>query len=196
MIAIVDLGIGNLANVKKAVDGKLTRDPYDIERAEKIILPGVGSFGAVAKNIENLRDAILDAIDKGTQVLGICLGLHLLFERSEESSKARGLGIFRGDVRKLNGIRVPHIGWNQVWQWRKCPLLKEIRNGAYFYFVHSYYVIHEDKEIVHAVTDYVTKKGSIFFPSVVCRENVYGVQFHPEKSGSNGLRFLKNFRRL
>ncbi|WP_461864285.1 imidazole glycerol phosphate synthase subunit HisH, partial [Thermococcus sp.] len=134
---------------------------------------------------------ILDAINEGKPFLGICLGLQLLFEWSEES-EGKGLGVFKGNVMKFRGVRVPHIGWNQVWQKKDCPLFEGIKDGAYFYFVHSYHVNPQDKEIIAAVTDY----ESAIFPSAVCRDNIFGVQFHPEKSSKNGLRLLKNFRRL
>ncbi len=192
MIAIVDLGIGNLANVRKALGGVITNDPYEIERAGKIVLPGVGNFGAVMERLEPLRGVILDAINEGKPFLGICLGLQLLFEESEESPGSMGLGVFEGKVIRFRGVRTPHIGWNQVFPSKECPLFEGIREGAYFYFVHSYYVNPLDEEVVAAKTDY----ESMVFTSAVCRDNVFGVQFHPEKSSKNGLRLLKNFRRL
>ncbi|AFK23223.1 imidazole glycerol phosphate synthase subunit HisH [Pyrococcus sp. ST04] len=189
MIAIVDLGIGNLANVRKALKGEITDDPYRIEKAEKIVLPGVGNFGAVMDKLEPLKDIILEGIREGKPFLGICLGLQLLFEESEESPGRKGLGVFRGKVVRLRGVRTPHIGWNQVWIKRSCPLFEGVKNGAYFYFVHSYHAIPEE-DIVVGVTDY----GNIEFVSAVCRDNIYAVQFHPEKSSRNGLIVMKNFR--
>ncbi|GAB6101787.1 imidazole glycerol phosphate synthase subunit HisH [Thermococcus atlanticus] len=196
MIAIVDLGIGNLANVRKALGGVITSDPYEIERAEKIVLPGVGNFGAVMERLEPLRGVILDAINDGKPFLGICLGLQLLFEESEESPGSRGLGVFEGKVVRFRGVRTPHIGWNQVWQKKECRLFEGIKDGAYFYFVHSYYVTPKDGGIVAGVTDYHSKGNEVVFTSAVCKDNVFGVQFHPEKSSKNGLRLLKNFRGL
>jgi len=191
-IAIVDLGIGNLANVRKALGGVITNDPYEIDRAEKIVLPGVGNFGAVMERLEPLRGVILDTINEGKPFLGICLGMQLLFEESEESPGSRGLGVFEGKVVRFRGVRTPHIGWNQVFPSKECPLFEGIKEGAYFYFVHSYYVNPRDEEVVAAKTDY----ESMVFTSAVCKDNVFGVQFHPEKSSKNGLRLLKNFRRL
>lgn len=195
MIAIVDLGIGNLANVRKALGGVITSDPYEIERADKIVLPGVGNFGAVMKRLEPLKGTILDAINEGKPFLGICLGMQLLFEWSEES-EGKGLEVFKGNVVKFRGVRVPHIGWNQVFPAKECPLFEGIKNGSYFYFVHSYYVNPQDKEVIAAITDYESKGNKVVFPSAVCKDNVFGVQFHPEKSSKNGLRLLENFRRL
>ncbi len=195
MIAVVNLGIGNLANVRKALGGVVTGDPYEIEKAEKLVLPGVGNFGAVMERLEPLRGVILDAINDGKPFLGICLGLQLLFEGSEESPGRPGLGVFRGNVVRFQGVRTPHIGWNQLWK-RECPLFEGIRDGAYFYFVHSYYAEPGEEEIIAGVTDYESKGRKVVFTSAVCRGNVYAVQFHPEKSGRNGLRVMKNFRRL
>jgi len=195
MITIIDLGIGNLANVRKALGGKITNDPYEIEKAEKIVLPGVGNFGAVMEKLEPLRGAIIDGINEGKPFLGICLGLQLLFEWSEES-EGTGLGIFKGNIVRFRGVRTPHIGWNQVWQKKDCPLFEGIKDGAYFYFVHSYYANPENRDIITGVTDYQSKGKEIVFPSAVWRDNVFGVQFHPEKSGKVGLKLLRNFRRL
>ncbi|ASJ17560.1 imidazole glycerol phosphate synthase subunit HisH [Thermococcus chitonophagus] len=191
MIAIVDLGVGNLANVRKALKGVITSDPYEIEKAEKIVLPGVGNFGAVMERLHPLKDVILEGIKEGKPFLGICLGLQLLFEESEESPGSRGLEVFKGKVVKLKGVRVPHIGWNQVWIRKDCPLFRGIKSGSYFYFVHSYHVVPQDEDIIVATTDY-----GLDFVSAVCKDNVFAVQFHPEKSSRNGLKLLENFRRL
>ncbi|NJE10527.1 imidazole glycerol phosphate synthase subunit HisH [Thermococcus sp. MAR1] len=195
VIAIVDLGIGNLANVRKALGGVITDDPYEIEKADKLVLPGVGNFGAVMERLESLRGVILDAINDGKPFLGICLGLQLLFEGSEESPGKSGLGVFRGEVVRFQGVRTPHIGWNQLWKRKDCPLFEGIRDGAYFYFVHSYYAV-PGEDIVAGVTDYESKGKKVVFTSAVCRGDVYAVQFHPEKSGRNGLRVMRNFRGL
>nr|WP_297065592.1 imidazole glycerol phosphate synthase subunit HisH [Thermococcus sp.] len=195
VIAIVDLGIGNLANVRKALGGVITDDPYEIERAEKLVLPGVGNFGAVVEKLEPLRGVILDAINEGKPFLGICLGLQLLFQESEESPGKPGLGVFEGRVVKFQGVRTPHIGWNQLWKRKECPLFEGIKDGAYFYFVHSYYAV-PGEDVIAGVTDYESKGKKVVFTSAVCRENIYAVQFHPEKSGKNGLILMRNFRRL
>ena len=195
MIAVVDLGVGNLANVRKALGGVITSDPYEIERAEKLVLPGVGNFGAVMERLEPLRRVILDAINEGKPFLGICLGLQLLFEGSEESPGKPGLRVFRGQVVRFQGVRTPHIGWNQLWKRKDCPLFEGIRDGAYFYFVHSYYA-EPDEDVTAGVTDYESMGRKVVFTSAVWRDNVYAVQFHPEKSGRNGLILMRNFRRL
>ncbi|WP_297515568.1 imidazole glycerol phosphate synthase subunit HisH [Thermococcus sp.] len=195
VIAVVDLGVGNLANVRKALGGVITSDPYEIERAEKLVLPGVGNFGAVMERLEPLRRVILDAINEGKPFLGICLGLQLLFEGSEESPGKPGLRVFRGQVVRFQGVRTPHIGWNQLWKRKDCPLFEGIRDGAYFYFVHSYYA-EPDEDVTAGVTDYESKGRKVVFTSAVWRDNVYAVQFHPEKSGRNGLILMRNFRRL
>ncbi|WP_457750619.1 imidazole glycerol phosphate synthase subunit HisH [Thermococcus sp.] len=196
LIAIVDLGIGNLANVMKALGGVITGDPYEIEKAEKLVLPGVGNFGAVMERLEPLRGVILDAINDGKPFLGICLGLQLLFDGSEESPGKPGLGVFRGEVVRFRGVRTPHIGWNQFWKRKNCQLFEGINDGAYFYFVHSYYAEPLEKEIIAGVTDYESRGEKVVFTSAVCRDNVYAVQFHPEKSGRNGLRVMRKFRGL
>lgn len=195
MIAVIDPGIGNLANVRKALGGVITSDPYEIEKAEKLVLPGVGNFGAVMERLEPLRGVITDGIRDGKPFLGICLGLQLLFEGSEESPGKPGLGVFRGNVVRFRGVRTPHIGWNQLWKRKDCPLFEGIKDGAYFYFVHSYYAVPEE-DVTAGVTDYESKGAKVVFTSAVCRDNVYAVQFHPEKSGRNGLMVMKNFRGL
>ncbi len=195
MIAIIDLGIGNLANVRKALGGVITTDPYEIEKAEKLVLPGVGNFGAVMERLEPLRGVIMDGIRDGKPFLGICLGLQLLFEESEESPGKPGLSVFKGKVVRFQGVRTPHIGWNQLWKRKDCPLFERIEDGAYFYFVHSYYAEPEEG-VTAGVTDYESKGAKVVFTSAVCRDTVYAVQFHPEKSGRNGLQVMRNFRGL
>jgi glutamine amidotransferase len=189
MIAIVDLGVGNLANVRKALGGVITSDPYDIDEADKIVLPGVGSFGAAAKRLNPLKKPILKGIEEGRPFLGICLGMQLLFEYSEEG-EGKGLGVFKGNVVRFKDVKTPHIGWNQVFFTKECPLFDGLKSGSHFYFVHSYHV-NPAEDIIVAYTDYGTN-----FPSAVYRNNVFGVQFHPEKSGRNGLKLLANFKRL
>jgi len=191
MIAIIDLGIGNLSNVKKAVNGIITDRAKDIEKADKIILPGVGAFSAVMEKLNPLRSVIIDSINRGKPFLGICLGLQLMFESSEEG-KGKGLGIFKGEAVKFKNVRVPHIGWNSIIKVKESKILKGVKNGEYFYFVHSYFVRPEDSEIVVAETEH----QGFCFASVVEKDNVFGVQFHPEKSGEAGKRILENFKAL
>ncbi len=191
MITIIDLGIGNLSNVKRAVNGIITDKAEDIERADKIILPGVGAFPSVMEKLDPLRTVIIDNIKKGKPFLGICLGLQLLFERSEEG-KGKGLAIFKGDIMKFRNVRVPHIGWNSIIKAKEGKILKGIKNKEYFYFVHSYFINPEEKGIVSAKTEH----QGFYFASVVEKDNIFGVQFHPEKSGDAGHKVLENFKKL
>ena len=190
MIAIVDLGIGNFSNVAKAVDGKATSDQYEIEKAEKIVLPGVGSFHAVASEMERLRGVLLDRISEGIPVLGICLGMQVLTEDSEEGS-GKGLGVIPGRTVRLTGKRLPHIGWNSVRMEKPQRLFENIDDSSYFYFVHTYRV-EVPEEFIQASSEH---DGEVF-PVAIKSDNVYGVQFHPEKSGENGKRLLRNFSRM
>ncbi|WP_229657529.1 imidazole glycerol phosphate synthase subunit HisH [Thermogymnomonas acidicola] len=184
-MGVVDLGLGNMSNVLRAVRGTAVRDVYGVERASALIIPGVGSFSAAMPTLETVREAIIGRVREGIPVLGICLGLQLLYEGSEEGP-GRGLSIFRGTVKRFSGVRVPHIGWNQVEPSGESVLLKGIRRGEFFYFVHSYYA--PVSEFTRGLTDY----GGAF-SSVVEKGNVFGVQFHPEKSGQAGARVLRNF---
>lgn len=190
MIAIVDYGSGNLGSLKKAfdclgVDSRITSSPKEISGAGKIVLPGVGSFGYMMKQLraKKIDCAIKGSILSRKPFLGICLGMQGLFEESEESPEAKGLGIFRGKVVKFRSGKVPQIGWNEV-----KPKPGSILGEAYFYFVNSYYAVPENMEIVDATTNYFGD-----FASAVRFENITGVQFHPEKSGEAGLSFLKRW---
>ncbi len=207
MIAIVDYGMGNLRSVQKALqklgfDAEITADADEVRRADKLILPGVGAFGAA---MENLRRAGLDMairqfIESGKPFLGICLGLQLLFDFSEESwgaEREQGLGILRGKVVRFpegltdpqgKPMKVPHIGWNALHFTRRDDLFEGVEEGAHVYFVHSYFPVPEQDEVVTAVSDY-----GVTFCCAVRRENVRAVQFHPEKSSTVGLRILRNF---
>ncbi|MFC1690878.1 imidazole glycerol phosphate synthase subunit HisH [Nanoarchaeota archaeon] len=197
-VAIVDYGAGNLKSVSKALDflkveNIITDKPEDILEADKIILPGVGNFGDTMKQLKqkNLIEPIKQAIESGKSYLGICLGLQILFEKSQESSEL-GLGIFKGKVVKFNSdkLKIPQIGWNNINIKKESKLFDGIDKG-YFYFVHSYYVVPEDKDIILTTTDYGGE-----FVSGIEKNNIYAVQFHPEKSGKVGLRLLRNFIEL
>ena len=199
MIAVIDYGMGNLGSVSKALeslggDVKVTQKASDLKKADKIVLPGVGAFRDAMDALTklNLLNSLKDEIAQGKTYLGICLGLELLFEKSEEGGSCDGLGILKGNVVRFSardGLKVPHIGWNQAEITNnKCPLFKGIDNNAFFYFVHSYYVRPKDKEIIAACTDYGGR-----FTSMVWKDNIYAVQYHPEKSQAIGLQFLKNF---
>jgi glutamine amidotransferase len=196
MIAIVDYGMGNLRSVQKALErvgaeAIVTDHLQTIARAPAVVLPGVGAFGDA---MINLRDRGLDvivrqAIEEGRPFLGICLGLQLLFQESEEMGLHQGLGVLEGRVLRFNvGLKVPHIGWNQIHIRKVCPLLAGIADHSFAYFVHSYYVQPIDAEVVLASTDY-----EIEYASIVGRDNIFGIQFHPEKSQDVGLRILSNF---
>lgn len=195
MIVIVDLDVGNFANVKKALDGEVSNNPEMIKRADKLVLPGVGNFGAVVKRIEPLREVILNHISRGKPFLGICLGMQLLYEHSRES-QGDGLGVFSGDVVKLPDGIAPHIGWNQLSLNWDCALFDGIPSGSYFYFVHSYYLEPSETERVSAETSCELDGKIVRFPVAMCERNVFGVQFHPEKSSTNGLKLLDNFKQL
>ena len=197
MIAIIDYDAGNLKSVEKALlflgeEAKITSDPKEILAADKIILPGVGAFGdAMEKlNSRGLSDVIREAVQKKIPLLGICLGLQLLFEGSEESPGVSGLSILKGQIKRIpdkEGFKVPHIGWNSLSINPESKLFRGIAEDSYVYFVHSYYLKAEEP-IVAATTDYV-----VDIHAAVEKEHVFACQFHPEKSGEIGLRLLKNF---
>ena len=195
MIAIIDYRMNNLRSVQKAfehsgTDTVISSDPDILRKADKLVLPGVGAFG---KSMESIRTGgfdriIIDHAAAGKPLLGICLGMHLLFSRSEEFGTHEGLNILTGSVVRFPPtLKVPHIGWNQIKQRRTSPIVNGVKDSAYVYFVHSYYSIPSD-DIVVTSTDY-----GIEFPSIVQRKNIFGIQFHPEKSQAAGLTILKNF---
>ena len=196
MIAIVDYGIGNLRSVEKALqrvgaDARLTADPAALAGAQAIVLPGVGAFGDCAANLigRGFEPAIREAVAADVPLLGICVGMQLLFAESEEMGRHRGLALLPGRVVRFPaGHKVPHIGWNQVHAERPSPLLEGLPQDSYAYFVHSYYAAPTDDSVVLATTDY-----GLAYASVVGRGRLFGVQFHPEKSQDVGLRLLANF---
>ncbi len=199
MITIVDYGTGNLHSVQKALEysgakTSIINRPEEIKTSDKLVLPGVGAFNDAISELKkrDMVSAINDHINKGKLFLGICLGMQLLFERSEEASDQGGLGVLKGEVKRFGNnidFKVPHIGWNQIDIRRKdCPLLKNLPNSSNFYFCHSYYVEPLDKNLIAANTNY-----GIDFTSVICKDNLYAVQFHPEKSQEIGVKMLRNF---
>lgn len=209
MIAVIDYGMGNLRSVQKALevvgaDAKITMRSADLKKAEKIVFPGVGSFGDAMRELKRygLDDAIRGSIAAGKPFLGLCLGMQLLFDKSEESPGVKGLGILRGEVKRFRpgkgpaALKVPHMGWNGIGinariGRKERSLLKGVPDGSFMYFVHSYYVGPRDADIVLTSTDY-----GIRFASGIANDNVYGLQFHPEKSQALGLKILKNFTEI
>ena len=201
MIGIIDYDAGNIRSVEKALSylGEKTvvsRDPDILKSVAKVILPGVGSFGQAMENLHRyeLVPVIRDMIEDGKPFLGICLGLQLLFESSEESPGAEGLGILKGKILKIPsspGLKIPHMGWNSLQLQNNGRLFRNIPQDTYVYFVHSYYLQAQEPEIVKAVTGYGTE-----IHASVEKDNVFACQFHPEKSGKYGLEILKNFAEL
>jgi glutamine amidotransferase len=201
MICIIDYGMGNLRSVQKAFEkvghqAVVSSDPAEVAAAEKVVLPGVGAFEDAMAELRQRRllAPVLEAIDSGRPFLGICLGLQLLFERSYENGVHEGFGVLRGKVIRFElppEYSVPHMGWNQLTITRRAPILEGIEEGTFFYFVHSYYVAPQEREVIAAETDYGGQ-----FCSMIWRDNLYATQFHPEKSQADGLRLLKNFARL
>ncbi len=201
MIAIIDYDAGNLKSVEKALirtgaEPVVTRDAGVIERADKVILPGVGAFGEAMEKLKkfHLIDPIYKAIGQEKPFLGICLGLQLLFEYSEEKEGCEGLSVLKGGIRRIPeapGLKVPHIGWNSLQVKEGAALFHGLPAEPYVYFVHSYYLQAKDEEIVAATTEYgVTVHASVE------KDNVFACQFHPEKSSEAGLAILKNFVEL
>lgn len=201
MIAIIDYDAGNIRSVEKALkflgqDVKITRDPEEILSAEKVILPGVGAFGDAMKKLKEygLDQVIRKTAGKGTPFLGICLGLQLLFERSDEAPGVEGLGILKGEILRLpekEGYKIPHMGWNSLELIHNGRLFRDLPEDPYVYFVHSYYLKAADETIVKARTEYTTA-----IDASVEQGNVFACQFHPEKSSETGLKILKNFVEL
>lgn len=201
MIAIIDYDAGNIRSVEKAItclgkEAVITREREQILMADKVILPGVGAFGHAADNLERfgLHKVIQCIAQKGTPFLGICLGLQLLFERSEEAPGVPGLGILKGEVLKIpnqKGLKIPHTGWNSLCLKNNGRLFRGIEDHPYVYFVHSYYLKAQEEAIVTASADY-----GVEIHASVEYKNIFACQFHPEKSGGTGLRILKNFVEL
>ena len=201
MIAILDYDAGNIRSVEKAFqylgeETVLSRDRDEILSADKVVLPGVGAFGDAMNKLKdyNLVNTIYDVVDKKIPFLGICLGLQLLFESSDETPGVSGLGILPGNILRIPdkpGYKIPHIGWNSLELTNNGRLFDGVAENAYVYFVHSYYLKARDEEMVKASTEYVTH-----IHSSVEKDNVFACQFHPEKSGDVGLKILSNFAKL
>ena len=197
-VGIIDYGVGNLRSVEKAFaaagcEAVVSSDDKVLRAAERLVLPGVGAFAACMKALTDRGfDQLVRArVAQGTPLLGVCVGMQMLFEESEEFGTTRGLGLLPGRVRRFSTeLVVPHVGWNQIRQRLENPLFDGIEDGAFFYFVHSYYCEASDDGIVLGETDY-----GVAYASIVARDNLAGVQFHPEKSQAAGLRLLANFAR-
>ena len=204
MITIIDYGMGNLRSVQKAFElfcskVRVSSSFKEVLASDKVILPGVGAFSKAMEELRkrDLLDAIVEVVKKGRPFLGICLGLQLLFSESEEGGKIKGIDLLRGKVKRfkdMNGLKIPHMGWNEIRtadNGRQATILNGVSGGSYMYFVHSYYVEPDDKEIILCKTDY----GQIF-TSGIQKDNIYAFQFHPEKSQRLGLRIIENFAKL
>jgi len=201
VIAIIDYGMGNLRSVQKGLErvgfaAEVTRDAERIGAAAGVVLPGVGAFGACMDNLRTygLVDTVRTVIRRGTPFLGICLGMQLLFEESEEFGPVPGLGIFPGRVVRFAEspeLKVPHMGWNQIRKRQDPPHLRGIADGAFVYFVHSYYVVPADPSLAATSTEY-----GLDFVSAIAKDNVFATQYHPEKSQAVGLRILENFGKI
>jgi len=198
MIAVIDYGAGNLKSVKNALDhlgaaNMRASTSKEILLADAVILPGVGEFGTAMAELERrgIKEAVIEAANGGRPLLGICLGMQLLFEAGEESPGAKGLGILPGRVPRFPaemGLKIPHMGWNSVMPIKENRLLDGLPKGSYMYFVHSFYVKAAERADVSAISEY-----GLIFDAAVERGNIFGCQFHPEKSGAAGLVILKNF---
>ena len=199
MIAIIDYGMGNLKNVYNAlkylnIPSKISNEISEIKASDKLILPGVGAFNKAMYNLNDmgLTDVIKDKVNKGTPLLGICLGMQMIFEKGYENGECDGLGFIDGQVKILEPkekVKIPHIGWNRLEYNNQNDLIKGLEEDSFVYYVHSYAATNLKDENLIGFSNY----GGIKVPSIVCNDNIYGTQFHPEKSGEVGLRILKNF---
>jgi glutamine amidotransferase len=196
-VMVVNYGVGNLRSIKQGLEKsraqvQITHDPKELRRSDAIVLPGVGAFAPAVKNLMPLTDVVKEAIEDSKPILGVCLGLQLLFTRSSEGGSTRGLDLIKGDIVKFpDTVKIPQMGWNTLDFAQANPLLEGVKDHSYVYFVHSYYPQPLDPKVIMATTEYGVK-----FPSMVARKNIFATQFHPEKSSKTGLTILKNFVRL
>ena len=196
MIAIVDYGLGNLRSIYNALvrvnaAPEIVREPEGLAEADGVVVPGVGAFGRCMEKLSRFGDPLYDVRKAGTPMLGICIGLQVLFEKSQESPEARGLGWISGQVVRLpEEVNIPHMGWNSLSIKKHVDLLDGVVDGDMFYFVHSYYCLPIDRSVIAATTDYGTD-----VTAMISKDNLTATQFHPEKSGQKGLRILENFVR-
>lgn len=199
MIAVIDYGMGNLRSVQKALEkvgaqAVITDKADVILNAKKVVLPGVGAMAPAMDRLKSLGliDPLTKTVKEKKPFLGICLGYQLLFEQSDEGGLIKGLGLLKGQVKRFESLKVPHMGWNQLMLKQKnCQLFSGLENNSETYFCHSYYVVPQDKEAIATTTEY-----GITFASSICSGNIFGVQFHPEKSQMTGLKLLENFVKI
>ncbi len=196
-MAVVNYGVGNLRSIRKGLEKsgatvQITHNPKDLRSSDAIVLPGVGAFAPAVKNMAPITDVVAEAMENGKPILGVCLGLQLLFTRSSEGGSVRGLDFISGEVVKLpESLKIPQMGWNTINFANDHPLLEGIKDHSYVYFVHSYYPQPSDPKVIVATTEY-----GVRFASMVAKKNIFATQFHPEKSSKTGLTILKNFVRI
>jgi len=195
-VAIVNYGMGNLFSIYNAMDHmggdpRLARDPEDLNGAKAIVVPGVGAFGSCMSQLSRFSESLLQRLQEGVPMLGICVGMQVLFQESEESPGAPGLGWIKGKVVRLpEGVMIPQMGWNSLSIQLRSEMLDGISDGDMFYFVHSYYGRPEEDSVIAATTEH-----GVQVTAAICKDNLFATQFHPEKSGLKGLQILKNFVR-
>jgi len=193
----VNYGVGNLRSIRKGLEKsgaqvQITHNPTDLHSADAIVLPGVGAFAPAVKNMANIADVVAEAMKNEKPILGVCLGLQLLFTGSSEGGSIKGLDFISGDIVKLpDSVKTPQMGWNTIDFARSHPLLDGVKDHSYVYFVHSYYPQPTDPDVIVTTTEY-----GVRFPSIVAKKNLFATQFHPEKSSKTGLTMLKNFVRI
>ena len=196
-VAVVNYGVGNLRSIRKGLeksgaDVKITHNPDDLLSSDAIVLPGVGAFAPAVKNMAPIADVVAEAIKDGKPILGVCLGLQLLFTRSSEGGSVKGLDFISGDIVKLpDTVKTPQMGWNTLKIVQAHSLLEGVKDGSYVYFVHSYYPQPTDSSVIVATTEY-----GVRFASMLAKKNLFATQFHPEKSSKTGLTMLKNFVKI
>jgi len=196
-VAVVNYGVGNLRSIRRGLEksgasAEITHSPKNLRNSDAIVLPGVGAFAPAVKNMAPISDVVAEAMKNGKPILGVCLGLQLLFTRSSEGGSVNGLDFISGDIVKLpENVKTPQMGWNTLNIVQSHPLLEGVKDGSYVYFVHSYYPQPTDPDVIVATTEY-----GVRFPSMVAKKNLFATQFHPEKSSKTGLAILKNFVRI
>jgi glutamine amidotransferase len=196
-MAVVNYGVGNLRSIRRGLEKsgaevKITHSPRDLLSSDAIVLPGVGAFAPAVQNMTPIADVVAEAMKNGKPILGVCLGLQLLFTRSSEGGSVKGLDFISGDIVKLpDAVKTPQMGWNTLNIEQSHPMLDGVKDGSYVYFVHSYYPKPIDSDVVVATTEY-----GVRFASMVAKKNLLATQFHPEKSSKTGLMMLKNFVRI